>query len=213
MNWKLIVAVSAALVSGTLDAQTPGDDSPQTGAGHAAEDALADYVAQWQKTIQPDEHHAALVSFTGTWTRSYHYLLNPEADEDTRLERKMILGGRFLWEEEYSSVDQIIGGYAVEGYNKTTGEYERVFWHDLGTEISKWRGHWDTKGGDFTYRGRFLEPVMKVWLETKLVARVVSPDRISTRSMKFFGLSSIGSSLYSLPYRKTAEPSAEVCTT
>jgi hypothetical protein len=174
---KILVA-GVVLFSGVLYAQAPDGETPTERAADQSKDALDDYMLQWQKSIQPNEYHAALEPFIGIWIRSYHYLLNPEADEDFRLDRKMIFGGRFLWEEESGIDDRIVAGYAVEGYNKATGEYERVFWHDVGTGITKWKGSMDKQEGTFVYRGKFLEPVMKTWIETKLVSRMVSPDRV-----------------------------------
>jgi hypothetical protein len=139
---------------------------------------LAAYREAWEKTIRPDEHHAALEVFVGTWTKSYRYLQNPSANEKTRVVRRMSLGGRFLWEEESDMPGQRTLGYQVIGYNKVAEQYERVQWHDQTTEIWKWTGSFNANKDELTFFGEFKDPVMGKRILTKLVTRIVGTGRI-----------------------------------
>jgi hypothetical protein len=141
---------------------------------------VAAYREVWEKTIAPDEHHAALGAFVGTWTRSYRYLQNPSANEETRAVREMSLGGRFLWEEESEALGQPTVGYTVIGYNKVAQQYERVQWHNVTTAITKWTGAFNDSNGELTFFGEFEDPVMEKRILTKLVTRLVGPDRIES---------------------------------
>lgn len=139
---------------------------------------VAAYREAWERTITPDEHHAALEALVGTWTKSYRYLQNPAANEQTRAVRKMYLGGRFLMEEESDALGQRTLGYQVMGYNKVAQQYERVQWHDATTEIWKWTGVFNESNDELTFLGEFEDPVMEKRILTKLVTRLVGPDRI-----------------------------------
>ncbi len=138
-------------------------------------------MAEWEKTILPDEHHAALEAFVGSWTRSYRILQNPAANTEVQVTRKMTMGGRFLWEEETGEmVGREILGYGVHGFNRATGMYERVEWSNVDTGIRKWTGSLDEATGEYTYRGKFRDQILDRWIETKLVLRFASPDRLET---------------------------------
>ena len=143
------------------------------------EEFLADYQAKYAALIEPVEEHKLFNQLEGEWTRTYSYLLNPDANAATRIQRTIVYGGRFLLETEYSNLQESLSeGTAILGFNRVLGQYERVFWHDMTTGITFSTGKRDPQTGELTFSWRFREPILDYPIQAKLVWRLVNQDRI-----------------------------------
>jgi len=136
---------------------------------------------------RPGSEHARLQPLAGNWTYTCRCWMDPSSspcETNGVIERKWILGGRFL-EERISGTgfDGKPGfeGVGLIGYNNTTKEYITTFACNMGTGLSTGVGSFQSPGS-FTFQTKCACPLSKEPVCGRNVIRFESDDRIVTET-------------------------------
>jgi hypothetical protein len=99
----------------------------------------------------PGPEHAALAKHVGTWRTSYEHKMAPDApwtQSEGVTTAKMILGGRFLYEDITFNVPNMppMQGVQIMGFDNLTKEYESHWMDSMSTWMIHSRGKMDSEG-------------------------------------------------------------------
>jgi len=153
-----------------------------------ADDAKIPSPDQVAKTIAaaatPGPAHAQLQPLAGSWTYTCKASMDPTKpplEMTGTIERKWILGGRFLEERVAGTgFDGQPGGFegvGLLGYDNVLQKYTSSFACSLGTGTSAGTGVADAPG-HFTFQTTCSCPVAKSRIPGRDVIRIESPDRV-----------------------------------
>ncbi len=147
----------------------------------AQEGDMAAMMEAWQKAGQPGMHHQHLAVLVGTWEVETKFWMQPGAEpliSPATAKYEMIMNGRFL-EETISSefMGQPFRGRGLYGFNNVTGELQAMWIDDTATGIYSYSGSINEAGDQITLKGKYMDPVTKVWTQTRSVMRI-SKDKI-----------------------------------
>jgi hypothetical protein len=157
------VAVASAAL-GAL-AATPLQD-----AAHAKSRPAGDQPGQpsaaemeaWMKAATPGEEHKALADMVGRWKSTISCTMKPGEQPVSSTgtdEFRMDMDGRYLVQEHTGEMmGQPFKGHGIYAYNNVTGEYECIWYDNMGTGIMHATGKKDPSG-DLTFAGDFTCPI------------------------------------------------------
>jgi hypothetical protein len=136
-----------ALVLGLAGCASTPSGAPTSPAG-------MDEAAMMQAMMQlatPGPEHAALAKHVGAWKTYYEHKMGPDAPWTSSVgttNAKMILGGRFLYEDVTINIPDMPPMYGVQilGYDNLTKEYESHWMDTMSTWMIHSRGKADAEG-------------------------------------------------------------------
>ena len=93
----------------------------------------------WQKLAQPGEPHKLFADIAGSYTTHTKEWMEPgkpPMEADGTSESKMLLDGRFLYQEYHGSMmGQPFHGIGIDGYDNMTKKYVTAWIDSMGTGI------------------------------------------------------------------------------
>jgi hypothetical protein len=143
----LVFAASAAVAE---DKKTEKPMDPQ---------AMMDLYA---KLAQPGEPHKLLASLAGSWTTKTKEWMEPgkpPTESTGSAEMKMLLGGRFLYQEYTGQMmGQPFSGIGIDAYDNLRKKYVTAWMDSMGTGIFIMEGTASPDGKTITLTGKHAEP-------------------------------------------------------
>ncbi len=116
----------------------------------------------WQKLAQPGEPHKLFASIAGSYTTHTKEWMEPgkpPTEADGTAESKMLLDGRFLYQEYHGSMmGQPFSGIGIDGYDNVTKKYVTAWIDTMGTGIFIMEGTASPDGKTITLKGSHPEP-------------------------------------------------------
>jgi hypothetical protein len=145
-----------------------------------ADDKKNDFEA-YSQAGKPGAQHKLLESMAGTWTFTAKMWMAPNQppEESTgTVERKMLMGGRFLQEDVTGSVGGIpFHGMSVTGYDNAQGKFVGTWIDSMGTGITHTLGTADATGKVLTYEREEFDPIAKAKTKGRDVLHLISNDK------------------------------------
>jgi hypothetical protein len=91
--------------------------------------------------------------------------------------RKMILGGRFLYEDyEGHVLGKPYRGTSLTGYDQAKNAYTAVWVDSISTGIMATTGTGDSTGKAFTFNGAYRDPIAGRMRRTRATLRLINKD-------------------------------------
>lgn len=116
----------------------------------------------WKKLAQPGEPHKLFSSLAGNWTTTTKEWMEPgkpPTESTGTAEMKMLLDGRFLYQEYNSQMmGQPFSGIGIDGYDNMTKKYVTAWIDTMGTGIFFMEGTASPDGKTITLKGSHPEP-------------------------------------------------------
>jgi hypothetical protein len=116
----------------------------------------------WKTMARPGEPHKLFATLAGSWTTTTKEWMEPgkPAVESTgTAEMKMLLDGRFLYQEYNSQMmGQPFSGIGIDAYDNITKKYVTAWMDSMGTGIFMMEGTAGADGRTITLRGSHPEP-------------------------------------------------------
>jgi hypothetical protein len=116
----------------------------------------------WKKMARPGEPHKLFATLAGSWTTTTKEWMEPgkPAVESTgTAEMKMLLDGRFLYQEYNSQMmGQPFSGIGIDAYDNMTKKYVTAWMDSMGTGIFMMEGTASADGRTITLKGSHPEP-------------------------------------------------------
>ncbi|MGE0471492.1 MAG: DUF1579 domain-containing protein [Nitrospira sp.] len=116
----------------------------------------------WKQAATPGEPHKLFATLAGSWitnTKEWMEPDKPPTESTGSAEMKMLLGGRFLY-QEYNShmMGQPFSGVGIDGYDNLTKKYVTAWIDTMGTGIFIMEGTASVDGKTITLKGSHPEP-------------------------------------------------------
>jgi hypothetical protein len=116
----------------------------------------------WKKAAAPGEPHELFASLAGSWTISTKEWMEPDkppVESTGTAEMKMLLDGRFLYQELHSQMmGQPFSGIGIDAYDNLTKKYVTAWMDTMGTGIFLMEGTASPDGKTITLKGSHPEP-------------------------------------------------------
>lgn len=116
----------------------------------------------WKKLGTPGEPHKLFASIAGSYTTHTKEWMEPgkpPVESDGTAESKMLLDGRFLYQEYHSQMmGQPFHGVGIDGYDNLTKKYVTAWIDSMGTGIFFMEGTASPDGKTITLHGSHPEP-------------------------------------------------------
>ncbi len=116
----------------------------------------------WKKLGTPGEPHKLFASLAGSWTTTTKEWMEPgkpAAESTGTAEMKMLLDGRFLYQEYDSQMmGQPYAGIGIDAYDNMTKKYVTAWMDSMGTGIFMMEGTASADGKTITLKGSHPEP-------------------------------------------------------
>ncbi len=142
----------------------------QTSTTMSKEEAMQTF----QRISSPGENHAILKELAGSWKAKSSFWISPEARPENStayVNRRMILGGRFL-QEEYNdlSMDKPFKGVGMIGYDNATNEFNYSWFDTMSTGTTNSKGTYNKTNNALMFTGENFCPFTneKFTYESKL---------------------------------------------
>jgi len=111
----------------------------------------------WKKLATPGEPHKLLASMAGSWTTTTKEWMEPgkpPTESTGTAEMKMLLDGRFLYQEYNSQMmGQPFSGIGIDAYDNMTKKYVTAWIDSMGTGIFIMEGTASADGKTITLKG------------------------------------------------------------
>ncbi len=116
----------------------------------------------WKKLATPGEPHKLFAGLAGSWTTTTKEWMDPgkpPTESTGTAEVKMLLDGRFLYQEYNSQMmGQPFSGIGIDAYDNMTKKYVTAWMDTMGTGIFMMEGTASADGKTITLRGSHPEP-------------------------------------------------------
>jgi Protein of unknown function (DUF1579) len=116
----------------------------------------------YAKLAKPGEPHKMLATLAGSWTTTSKEWMEPgkpPTESTGTAELKMLLGGRFLYQEFTGQMmGQAFSGIAIDAYDNLRKKYVSAWMDTMGTGIFMMEGTASADGKTITLHGRHPEP-------------------------------------------------------
>ena len=116
----------------------------------------------WKKLATPGEPHKLFASLAGSWTTTTKEWMEPgkpPTESTGTAEMKMLLDGRFLYQEYNSQMmGQPFSGIGIDAYDNMTKKYVTAWIDSMGTGIFMMEGKASADGKTITLKGSHPEP-------------------------------------------------------
>jgi len=119
-------------------------------------------MEMWKKLGTPGEPHKLFASLAGSWTTQTKEWMEPDkppAESTGTAEMKMLLDGRFLYQEYNGQMmGQPFTGIGIDAYDNLTKKYVTAWMDSMGTGIFMMGGTASAGGRTITLKGSHPEP-------------------------------------------------------
>ena len=119
-------------------------------------------MEMWKKLGTPGEPHKLFASLAGSWTTQTKEWMEPDkppAESTGTAEMKMLLDGRFLYQEYNGQMmGQPFTGIGIDAYDNLTRKYVSAWMDSMGTGIFMMEGTAGAGGRTITLKGSHPEP-------------------------------------------------------
>lgn len=116
----------------------------------------------WKQMATPGEPHKLFATLAGSWTTTTKEWMepgNPPTESTGTAEMKMLLDGRFLYQEYNAQMmGQPFSGVGIDAYDNMTKKYMTAWMDTMGTGIFMMEGTASADGKTITLRGSHPEP-------------------------------------------------------
>jgi hypothetical protein len=116
----------------------------------------------WKKLGTPGEPHKLFASLAGSWTTTTKEWMEPgkpPTESTGTADMKMLLDGRFLYQEYNSSMHgQPYSGIGIDAYDNMRKKYVTAWMDSMGTGIFMMEGTASADGKTITLTGSHPEP-------------------------------------------------------
>jgi len=116
----------------------------------------------WKKAATPGEPHKMFATLAGSWTTTTKEWMEPgkpPTESAGTAEMKMLLDGRFLYQEYDSQMmGQPFSGIGIDGYDNMRKRYVTAWMDTMGTGIFIMEGTASPDGKTITLKGSHPEP-------------------------------------------------------
>jgi hypothetical protein len=116
----------------------------------------------WKKMAMPGEPHKLFATLAGSWTTTSKEWMEPgkpPTESTGTAEIKMLLDGRFLYQEYNSQMmGQPFSGIGIDAYDNMTKKYVTAWLDSMGTGIFIMEGTGSADGKTITLKGSHPEP-------------------------------------------------------
>jgi hypothetical protein len=127
---------------------------------------------------KPGPEHKLLASLAGTYDAKVKAYFDPSKPPDESagtMERKMIMGGRFLQERyEGKAAGQQFFGMGIMGYDKQKKKYTSVWIDTMTTSMMQSQGTYDPDTKTFTDHSEDIDPYTGKKMKSRTVFRIVN---------------------------------------
>jgi len=171
-------------------ADRPATATPPT-AGKPTDDKPAGGDDEMMKKMvemsTPGKEHEALKPLIGSWTCTVKFWTvpgTPPQESTGTMERKWILGGRFM-QEDYkgTAMGMPFEGVGLLGYDKAQKRYDSSWMDSMGTGMWKMTGSADASGKTFTFTGENFDCMESKMVKSRNTLEIVNNDK---QIMKMF---------------------------
>lgn len=119
-------------------------------------------MEMWKKLGTPGEPHRLFASLVGSWTTTTKEWMEPgkpPTESTGSSEMKMLLDGRFLYQEYTSQMmGQPFSGIGIDAYDNLRKKYVTAWIDSMGTGIFMMEGTASADGKTITLKGQHAEP-------------------------------------------------------
>lgn len=116
----------------------------------------------YAKLAQPGEPHKLFASLAGSWTTKTKEWMEPgkpPTESTGSAEMKMLLGGRFLYQEYNGQMmGQPFSGIGIDAYDNLRKKYVTAWMDTMGTGIFMMEGTASADGKTIRLKGQHAEP-------------------------------------------------------
>ncbi len=183
MRNRFRLAGAMALIGTVLSAAPVPAQEP----AKAMEADEAGMMAAYMAAAMPGAEHGRLASMTGKYTvivKMWAAPLDEPLLYTASVERKMILGGRYMVEKyDGQMMDQPFEGMGLTAYDNVEQQYVSTWMDTMGTGIIRMTGNFDADGKVLTMWGESMDPYTKKATKKKITTIGTDTEEVSQMYM------------------------------